>query len=156
MTASGKATVALVYLDIMIYNCSWGPVPWAYVPEIFPTRVRALGMGVCMTVHWITSFVFSFSTPYMIAGIGWGTFLVFAGLDVCSGVFCWFFVKETRGKVLESASGVHWRIAEREHDGGRVEEEGQEKNGGRVVAESGDGSESDVAVVAADIEWSRR
>lgn len=28
VTSAGKATVAMIYLDIMIYNCSWGPVPW--------------------------------------------------------------------------------------------------------------------------------
>lgn len=26
VTPAGKATVAFIYLDIMIYNCSWGPV----------------------------------------------------------------------------------------------------------------------------------
>jgi Na+/melibiose symporter-like transporter len=30
VTSGGRATVAMIYLDIMIYNCSWGPVPWAY------------------------------------------------------------------------------------------------------------------------------
>lgn len=113
VTASGKAMVALIYLDIMIYNCSWGPVPWAYVPEIFPTRIRALGLAVSVAAHWASSFVFSFSSPYMIANIGWATFLVFFALDVCAGGMVWLLVRETRGKSLEGASGVEWETVER-------------------------------------------
>ena len=50
--AAGSATVALVMLNVMAYNFSWGPLPWAYVPEIFPNRTREMGMGICLTVHW--------------------------------------------------------------------------------------------------------
>jgi len=28
VSASGKAAVALVYLFVMVYNMSWGPLPW--------------------------------------------------------------------------------------------------------------------------------
>lgn len=37
----------------------------------------------------------------MIANLGWATFLIFAGVDACSAVFSWFFVKESMGKTLE-------------------------------------------------------
>ncbi|KAJ5693045.1 hypothetical protein N7462_002468 [Penicillium macrosclerotiorum] len=113
VTAAGRATVAMIYLDIMIYNCSWGPLPWAYVPEIFPTRIRALGLAVSMLAHWASSFCFSFASPYMISNVGANTFLIFMGFDVCSAVFCWFFVKETRGQNLEVAAGTEWETAER-------------------------------------------
>lgn len=33
VTSSGIATVALIYLFIIIYNFSWGPLPWPYVSE---------------------------------------------------------------------------------------------------------------------------
>ncbi|OOQ86537.1 MFS quinate transporter [Penicillium brasilianum] len=113
VTAAGRATVAMIYLDIMIYNCSWGPLPWAYVPEIFPTRIRALGLAVSMLAHWASSFCFSFASPYMIANVGANTFLIFMGFDAVAAVFCWFFVKETRGKNLEVAAGTEWEAAER-------------------------------------------
>ncbi|MCJ1314387.1 hypothetical protein MMC25_008069 [Agyrium rufum] len=112
VTPAGRATVAMIYLDIMIYNCSWGPVPWAYVPEIFPTRIRALGLAVSMLAHWASSFCFSFASPYMIANIGANTFLVFMAFDICATAFCYFFVRETRGKNLEAAAGTEWEVAE--------------------------------------------
>ncbi|KAJ5266771.1 hypothetical protein N7478_009579 [Penicillium angulare] len=115
-TAAGRATVAMLYLNIMVYNCSWGPMPWAYVPEIFPTRSRALGLAVSMLAHWATSFCFSFASPYMIKNVGANTFLIFMGFDFVATGFCWFFIKETRGKNLEKAAGTEWEVAERNSD----------------------------------------
>ncbi|OJJ42604.1 hypothetical protein ASPZODRAFT_162190 [Penicilliopsis zonata CBS 506.65] len=111
---AGRATVAMIYLNIMAYNCSWGPVPWAYVPEIFPTRIRAIGLATSMLAHWATSFCFSFASPYMIDNIGSNTFFIFMSFDLLAAVFCWFFVRETRGKNLENATGIEWEVAEKE------------------------------------------
>lgn len=33
VTSSGIATVALIYLFVIAYNFSWGPIPWPYVSE---------------------------------------------------------------------------------------------------------------------------
>ena len=91
-------------------------MPWAYVPEIFPTRIRAIGLAISMLAHWATSFCFSFASPYMIKNVGANTFLIFMGFDILAAVFCWFFVKETRGKNLEVAAGTEWEVAERSSD----------------------------------------
>lgn len=113
VTNAGRAVVAMIYLDIMVYNCSWGPVPWAYAPEIFPTRTRAVGLATTMLAHWATSFCFSFASPYMISNLGANTFLIFMGFDVLAAVFCFFFVRETRGKNLEVAAGTEWEVVEK-------------------------------------------
>lgn len=102
--SAGIATVALVMMNVMGYNLSWGPIPWALVPEIFPNRTREMGMGICLTVHWLFNFVFTFSTPYMIAGTGtrgWGTFLFYAIFDLIMATWVLMFVPETKGKSLE-------------------------------------------------------
>jgi hypothetical protein len=31
-----------------------GPVPSLLLPEIFPNRIRAKAMAVCMCVHWVS------------------------------------------------------------------------------------------------------
>lgn len=33
ITSSGIATIALIYLFVIIYNFSWGPLPWPYISE---------------------------------------------------------------------------------------------------------------------------
>ena len=52
----------------------------------------------------------------MIKNVGANTFLIFMGFDILAAVFCWFFVKETRGKNLEVAAGTEWEVAERSSD----------------------------------------
>ncbi|KAJ5620212.1 hypothetical protein N7510_004196 [Penicillium lagena] len=101
VTSAGIATVALIYLDIMAYNFSWGPLPWPCTSEIFPTRIREPGVAFGVGAQWLFNFVWSFSTPYIMAGIGWGTFLLFGGLDVLIFLFTIFCLKETVGKSLE-------------------------------------------------------
>lgn len=96
-----------------IYNCSWGPLPWAYAPEIFPTRIRAVGLATCMLAHWATSVCFSISSPYMITNVGANTFLIFMGFDVLATIFCFLFIRETKGKNLEHAAGTEWEVAEK-------------------------------------------
>jgi hypothetical protein len=87
-------------------------MPWAYVPEIFPTRMRAHGLALSMLFHWASSFCFSFASPYMISNVGANTFLIFMAFDIVAAVFSFFFVKETRGKNLEVAAGTEWEVVQ--------------------------------------------
>ena len=101
---AAQACVALIFLAIMAYNFSWGPVPWTLVPEIFPNRTREMGVGICLAAQHVMQFVFTFSTPYMIAGTGtrgWGTFLFYAVFDVLMAVWVFLYLPETQGKSLE-------------------------------------------------------
>jgi sugar porter (SP) family MFS transporter len=106
VTFSGIATVALIYLDIIAYNFSWGPLPWPCASEIFPTRIREPGVAFGVGSQWLFNFVWSFSTPYIQAGLGWGTFLLFGLLDIVFVGFTYFFLKETAGKTLEEINDM--------------------------------------------------
>ncbi|KAJ5952057.1 uncharacterized protein N7479_010470 [Penicillium vulpinum] len=105
VTSSGIATVALIYLDIIAYNFSWGPLPWPCASEIFPTRIREPGVAFAVGSQWLFNFVWSFSTPYIQQSLGWGTFLLFGLLDVAIVGFTYFCLKETAGKSLEE---INW------------------------------------------------
>ncbi|CAD0113796.1 unnamed protein product [Aureobasidium uvarum] len=101
VTSSGIATVALIYLFVIAYNFSFGPLPWPYVSEIFPTRIREPGIGIAVSSQWLWNFVYSISTPYMIKNMGWGTFLFWGIADLASAGGTWFWLEETRGRRLE-------------------------------------------------------
>lgn len=101
ISSAGIATLALIYLDIIAYNFSWGPLPWPCTSEIFPTRIREPGVAFGVGSQWLFNFVWSFSTPYIMEGIGWGTFLLFGVLDIFIVAFTFFCLKETAGKTLE-------------------------------------------------------
>ncbi|KAL9071523.1 MAG: hypothetical protein Q9157_005437 [Trypethelium eluteriae] len=106
VTHSGIATVALIYLFVIAYNLSWGPLPWPYVSEIFSARIREPGVATGVAAQWLWNFVFTLSTPYMITNLGWGTFLLWGLFDTVIAMFSWTVLTETKGKSLEEIAHV--------------------------------------------------
>ena len=100
-TAANIATVIMIYAFVACYNCSWGCLPWPYVAEIFPTRIREPGVALGVCSQWLWNFVYTLTTPYMIQNIGWGTFLFWGATNVAIVFVGLFILKETRGMSLE-------------------------------------------------------
>ena len=142
VTSSGIAIVAMIYLFVIIYNMSWGGLPWPYVSEIFPTRIREPGVGVGVASQWLWSFVFTLVTPYMIQNMGKGGYGVFAFWAICNMVIAigsFFFVKETNKKSLEEINA--------EFLGKKAELiEGVERLDRRSGSDEGDVKSDDVAL----------
>ncbi|TVY92604.1 Quinate permease [Lachnellula willkommii] len=95
------AMVVMIYLYVIGYSASWGPIPWVYLSEIFPTRLRSYGVGMGAATQWLFNFVITEVTPNAINHIGWRTFLMFGIFCLAMGVWVFFFVKETKGRSLE-------------------------------------------------------
>ncbi|OTA78913.1 hypothetical protein M434DRAFT_38419 [Hypoxylon sp. CO27-5] len=106
LTSTGAAAVAMVYLEAMSYNISWGPVPWLYMSEIFPSRIREAGVAVGTATQWLFNFVFSQITPHAVNNIGWRTFLMFCIFNWILVLYTWFVIKETKGKSLEEMEAL--------------------------------------------------
>ena len=92
----------LVVLAIACYAMTLAPVTWVIISEIFPTRVRALGVAIATFALWTACFVLTYTFPILNKGLGsYGTFWLY-GLICLLG---FFFVKinlpETKGKSLE-------------------------------------------------------
>ncbi|KAL4952733.1 general substrate transporter [Aspergillus filifer] len=100
------ASIAMIYLEAATYNMSWGPVPWLYMSEIFPTRIREIGIAVGTATQWLFNFVFSQATPHAVDNMGWRTFLMFCIFNWAIVVYVFFFIKETTGKSLEEMEDV--------------------------------------------------
>ncbi|CAA2974528.1 probable plastidic glucose transporter 3 [Olea europaea subsp. europaea] len=43
-------------LSVMTFALGAGPIPGLLLSEIFPSRIRAKAMAVCMAVHWVINF----------------------------------------------------------------------------------------------------
>jgi hypothetical protein len=91
----------VIYLYVIGYSASWGPIPWVYLSEIFPTRLRAYGVGLGAATQWLFNFCITEITPNAVTAIGWRTFLMFNVFCLAMGVWVFFFVEETKGKTLE-------------------------------------------------------
>ncbi|KAK4553093.1 hypothetical protein LTR86_009820 [Recurvomyces mirabilis] len=104
--SAGIATVAMVFITNSIYQFSWGPLPWPYAAEIFPTRIREVGTSVGVATQWLFNFTFSLTTPYMIKAWGSYTFTFYAILDLVMATMVYLFLKETKGRSIEEMETI--------------------------------------------------
>jgi hypothetical protein len=95
------AMVCMIYLYVIGYSASWGPTPWVYLSETFPTRLRSYGVGMGAATQWLFNFVITEVTPNAVNHIGWRTFLMFGIFCFAMGVWVFFFLRETKGRSLE-------------------------------------------------------
>lgn len=52
---ASKAMAAMLYIYVCFYSMGWGPLPWVYVADIFPTRTRHYGLAVASASQWLFS-----------------------------------------------------------------------------------------------------
>ncbi|SMY26652.1 unnamed protein product [Zymoseptoria tritici ST99CH_1A5] len=105
-SSAGIATVAMIFFTNSIHQFSWAPVPWLYTSEIFPSRIREVGVAWGVATGWLFNFLFSLVTPYMIAAWGSYVFLFYSGLLVIMAVLSFMFLKETKNKTLEEMEAI--------------------------------------------------
>ncbi len=89
------------------------PVTWVMLSEVFPLRVRGVGVGVSVLVQWVANAIISSTFPVLLARAGLGpVFLVFAALNVIALLLAQRFLPETSRMTLEDIER-HWAPAER-------------------------------------------
>ncbi|WP_441504467.1 sugar porter family MFS transporter [Bosea sp. 2YAB26] len=95
------ATIGLV-LYVAAFAASIGPLPWVMMSEIFPLKVRSLGMSVASLANWAFNFLVVFSFPMLVSSFGLGgVFAVYALVCAAGLVFTYLLVPETNGVSLE-------------------------------------------------------
>ncbi|XP_008462735.1 probable plastidic glucose transporter 2 isoform X1 [Cucumis melo] len=87
---------------VLMFALGAGPVPGLLLPEIFPSRIRAKAMAICMSVHWVINFFVGLLFLQLLEKMG--PQLLYSGF----ATFCLIavaFVKrnvvETKGKSLQ-------------------------------------------------------
>jgi hypothetical protein len=66
MDAGARCAVAMVYVYSFFYGLSWNGIPWLFTSEVIPTRVRTLGVTLCICWQWLTQFIVVYSLPHMV------------------------------------------------------------------------------------------
>lgn len=101
-TITGITTLILLNVYLAGYELGWGAVVWVMMAEIFPLRVRGVGMGVGSVVLWSSTFAITFLFPVMNDHLGLGySAWIFAGVSVVMFLLVQRFVPETNGRSLE-------------------------------------------------------
>jgi MFS transporter, SP family, major inositol transporter len=107
LTLEGSSALPYVMLTLTVTFLAFmqgaiGPVLWVTLSEIFPLRLRGLGMGISVFFLWITNFVIGLMFPILLDKIGLSiTFFIFAVLGLISIIFVNKCLPETKGRTLE-------------------------------------------------------
>ncbi|KAJ9643591.1 hypothetical protein H2199_004270 [Coniosporium tulheliwenetii] len=102
-TKTGAAAAAMLFLWIVCFAPTWGPVTYVYASEIMPLRYRHLGFALSVSSQWIMAFITVFAGPIAIADpqVGWKTWFWFLVFSIAAVPYVYFCCPETRGRSLE-------------------------------------------------------
>ncbi|EJC99405.1 sugar transporter [Fomitiporia mediterranea MF3/22] len=112
---ASKAMAAMLYIYVAFYSMGWGPLPWVYVSDIFPTRTRHYGLACASASQWLWNFVVTYTTPHIIANIGYKIFLMFATVNIGAMFTFSLLIPETKGRSLEEMDVIFGSISAEEH-----------------------------------------
>lgn len=87
---------------VAFFAMSIGPIIWVLIAELFPTRVRGIGVSFVGFLNSMAAFLVAFLFPYILVNTGSAnTYFIFGGLALIAVTFVLLKVPETKGKSLE-------------------------------------------------------
>jgi sugar porter (SP) family MFS transporter len=107
-------TSMIIYIPF--FAISLGPISWLMISEVYPTKIRGLGMSIATMVCWVSNFIIAntflslgrFVTGEMQnpAGEGMlvnpgGAFFIYAVIGILGLIFVYSYIPETKGHSLE-------------------------------------------------------
>jgi major inositol transporter-like SP family MFS transporter len=107
LTLEGSAALPYIVLALTVTFLAFqqgaiSPVTWLMLSEIFPLRLRGLGMGLTVFCLWIVNFFIGFMFPVLLDKVGLSTtFFIFVVLGLAAITFVKKFLPETKGLTLE-------------------------------------------------------
>ena len=102
----GLLILLITLCTIACYALSLAPVTWVLISEIFPNRIRGLGVSISVSALWLASFLLTFTFPILNHGLGTaGTFWIYGVICMAGFLFVLARVPETKGKTLEEIEG---------------------------------------------------
>ncbi|PKG24835.1 sugar porter family MFS transporter [Niallia nealsonii] len=107
LTMEGTQALPYIVLSLTVTFLAFqqgaiSPVTWLMLSEIFPQKLRGLGMGVTVFCLWIVNFFVGLLFPVLMAGIGLSaTFFIFVVLGLGAIAFVKKSLPETKDRSLE-------------------------------------------------------
>lgn len=104
----------LVYIFMVFYSPSMGPVPFTFSAEVFPMDHRVVGMSFAVFTNMLGLGLLTLFVPIITVKVSHAGLLgIFAGLNVVAFVLIFFFVRETAGATLgRTAGSMHFMSLE--------------------------------------------
>lgn len=105
-TSGQAAAVAMTYVFFLIYGATVDGPFYYYIPELFPTHLRAKGMVIAMSTMCCFSVLWTQVTPLAITNIGWRYYLIFIIIGTLGGMVILLLFPNTQGKSLEEVAAL--------------------------------------------------
>ncbi|KAJ1664583.1 hypothetical protein IW140_005017 [Coemansia sp. RSA 1813] len=93
--------IVMVYLFVISFAMSWGPIGWIYPSEIFPMHIRSKANSITTASNWLFNFVIGLVAPILMKRITWGLDLIFAIIMFAAVAIIYLFYPETKNRSLE-------------------------------------------------------
>lgn len=101
-SVSSYMSAAGMLLVVLAFSLGAGPVPGLLLSEIFPSRIRAKAMALCMAVHWVINFFVGLLFLQLLEQLGPKVlYTIFATFCLIGAAFVKRNVVETKGKSLQ-------------------------------------------------------
>ncbi|GAY51138.1 hypothetical protein CUMW_132020, partial [Citrus unshiu] len=104
VSSSGALSLSLggMLLFVLTFSLGAGPVPSLLLSEIFPNRIRAKAMAVCMAVHWVINFFVGLLFLRLLEQLGpLILYTIFGSFCFLAVIYVKRNVMETKGKTLQ-------------------------------------------------------
>lgn len=115
-TTSGTGGPLAVFIIIAVcfyvafFSIGMGPICWVLTTEIFPLRLRAQAVSMGIVINRLSSSTVSLTFLSISRAMTFmGTYILFTVVSLCSVVFVFLCVPETKGKTLEEVAKFFYR-----------------------------------------------
>ncbi|HEY9186241.1 MAG TPA: sugar porter family MFS transporter [Salegentibacter sp.] len=115
----GLVSLIGVLLFVAAFAMSMGPVVWVILSEMFPNKIRSIGMSIAVAAQWAANYVVSQSFPIVAESelnnsdfwSGSLPYFIFSIFILAIIFFTMKYIPETKGKSLEELEDM-WEIPE--------------------------------------------
>ncbi|KAK1428271.1 hypothetical protein QVD17_17101 [Tagetes erecta] len=101
LVAAPALAVTGILMYIAGFSLGMGAVPWVIMSEIFSINIKGTAGGLVTLVNWAGAWAVSYTFNFLLTWSSYGTFLLYAAVNVACIVFVIKLVPETKGKTLE-------------------------------------------------------
>ncbi|KAK9468777.1 general substrate transporter [Lipomyces arxii] len=101
ISGASIAMMVMIYLYVIGFASTWGPIPFAVISEICPNRIRGYSVGIGLATQWAFNYALTRTIPLALSNIGWRTFLMLSIWNYSLVLFTLFVIRETKHYPLE-------------------------------------------------------